>query len=198
MATTTTHESPGERTEKGVSLARGPALALGTVLLTAGLYFLYKQHGFPQFHNFPDGDAPFGHNVFFGTFRVNGWTGMLTAVAGGLLLFGAAQHLLAKALSLIVGVALGTAAIIGLAGHNVLGMAAANGWTDLGWGACAAILLLNTLLPRFGGRRAATNLTVVVTPEPEPPAEPAEVSRRRSWRPAAVPGGRGRRWRWRA
>ena len=41
------------RTEKGVSLARGPALILGTLLLAAGLYFLYKQHVFPKFANFP-------------------------------------------------------------------------------------------------------------------------------------------------
>jgi len=145
MATTT---NTTERTEKGVSLARGPALILGTILEVAGLYFLYKQHGFPPFSNFPNGSAPVPGKVFFGIFGVNGWSGLLTAAAGGLLLFGAAQHLLAKTMSLIVGVALGAAAVIAVVSGNVLGLAAANSWTRLGWGVCAAILLFNAMIPR--------------------------------------------------
>ena len=140
-------EATETRTEKGISLARGPALILGTVLLAAGLYFLYKQHFFPKFSNFPNGKAPVEGKVF-GIFGANGWTGMLTAVAGGLLLFGAAQHLLAKTMSLIVGIALAAAAIIALASGNVLGLAAANRWTELAWGVVAAILLFNTVIPR--------------------------------------------------
>jgi hypothetical protein len=136
------------RTEKGISLARGPALILGTILLAAGLYFLYKAHSFPRWSNFPNGHAPKDGKFFLGIFGANGWTGELTAVAGGLLLFGAAQHLLAKTMSLIVGIALGAAAIIALISGNVLGMAAANIWTEIGWGACAVILLFNTLIPR--------------------------------------------------
>lgn len=136
------------RTEKGMSLSRGPALVLGTILLAAGLYFLYRQHAFPKFSNFPDGTARVDGKVLFGIFGANGWTGMLTAVGGGLLLFGAAQHLLAKTMSLIVGVALGAAAIIALVSGDALGMAAANGWTELGWGASAAILLFNATVPR--------------------------------------------------
>jgi hypothetical protein len=147
MAVTQTRDPGGTRTEKGVSLARGPALILGTILLAAGLYFLYKQHNFPKFSNFPDGDAPVDGKVF-GIFGANGWTGMLTAVAGGLLLFGAAAHLLAKTMSLIVGVGLGAAAVIAAISGDVLGMAAANGWTEIAWGAAAAILLFNTLVPR--------------------------------------------------
>jgi hypothetical protein len=147
MAATTTRDVGETRTEKGISLARGPALILGTILLAAGLYFLYKQHNFPKFSNFPNGDAPVDGKVF-GIFGANGWTGMLTAVAGGLLLFGAAQHLLAKTMSLIVGVGLGVAAVIAVISGNVLGMAAANGWTEVAWGAAAAILLFNTLVPR--------------------------------------------------
>jgi hypothetical protein len=140
-------ETTETRTEKGISLARGPALILGTVLLAAGLYFLYKQHFFPKFSNFPNGKAPVEGKVF-GIFGANGWTGMLTAVAGGLLLFGAAQHLLAKTMSLIVGIALAAAAIIALASGDVLGLAAANGWTELAWGVAAVILLFNTVIPR--------------------------------------------------
>jgi hypothetical protein len=147
MAVTETRDVGETRTEKGVSLARGPALILGTILLAAGLYFLYKQHSFPKFSNFPNGDAPVDGKVF-GIFGANGWTGMLTAVAGGLLLFGAAQHLLAKTMSLIVGVTLGAAAVIAAVSGNVLGLAAANGWTEIAWGAAAAILLFNTLVPR--------------------------------------------------
>jgi hypothetical protein len=136
------------RTEKGLSLARGPALVLGTILLAAGLYFIYKQHTFPKFANFPDGKAPVDGKVLFGIFGANGWTGMLTAIGGGLLLFGAAQHLLAKTMSLIVGIAFGAAAIIAALSGDVLGLAAANGWTEIGWGIAAAILLFNTLIPR--------------------------------------------------
>jgi hypothetical protein len=135
------------RTEKGISLARGPALILGTILLAAGLYMIYKQHVFSPFSYFTNG-TPIVKGKVFGLFEANGWTGMLTAVAGGLLLFGAAQHLLAKTMSLIVGVALGAAAVIALISGNVLGMAAANGWTELAWAIAAAILLLNSLIPR--------------------------------------------------
>ena len=116
-------ETTETRTEKGISLARGPALILGTILLAAGLYFLYKQHVFPKFANFPNGKAPVGGKVFFGIFG-------------------------AKTMSLIVGVALGAAAIIALVSGDVLGLAAANGWTEIGWGIVAAILLFNTVIPR--------------------------------------------------
>jgi lysylphosphatidylglycerol synthetase-like protein (DUF2156 family) len=141
-------DSDNTRIEKGASLARGPALIVGTILLVAGLYFIYKQHMFPKFAQFPDGKVTAKGKVFFGIFGANGWTGMLTAAAGGLLLFGAAQHLLAKTMSLIVGIALGAAAIIALISGNVLGLAAANGWTEILWGGCAAILLFNTAIPR--------------------------------------------------
>ncbi len=160
-------ENTDTRTEKGISLARGPALLLGTILLIAGLYFIYKQHTFPKFSQFPDGHVPPAHKVFLGIFGANGWTGMLTATAGGLLLFGAAQHLVAKTMSLIVGIALGAAAIIALLSGNVLGMAAANIWTEILWGACAAILLLNTAIPR---RKKAS------TDEPSPAREPKRVA----------------------
>ncbi|HEX8975756.1 MAG TPA: hypothetical protein VF781_04520, partial [Solirubrobacteraceae bacterium] len=149
----TTERRTGPRTEpiveKGPSLSRGPALVLGTILLAVGLYFIYKQHYFPKFSNFPSGTATVKGKVLFGLFGGNGWTGMLTAIAGGLLLFGAAQHLLAKTMSLIVGVVLAAAAIIALLNHgNVLGLPSANHLTELAWGVSAAILLVNVLLPR--------------------------------------------------
>ena len=141
-------------TQRGVSLAKGPALVLGAVLEAAGLYFLYKQHTFLPWSNFPSGHAPVPGKVFFGIFGANGWTGMFTAVCGGLLLFGAAQHHLAKAMSAIVGVALGAAFVISLLQGNVLGMAAANVWTKVGWAVCAAILLLNVWSPRRSRTRS--------------------------------------------
>jgi hypothetical protein len=160
------------RTEKGISLARGPALVLGTILLAAGLYFIYKAHYFPKLSNFPDGEAPVDTKVF-GIFGANGWTGMLTAVAGGLLLFGAAQHLLAKTMSLIVGVGLGAAAIIAAVSGNVLGLAAANGWTELAWGIAAAILLLNTLVPRRRRTVPVDNAPAANAPVDDASTEPA-------------------------
>ncbi len=147
-ADTGTADSATTRTEKGISLARVPALIIGTILTAAGLFFLYKAHTFPKFSNFPNGHAPADGKFFFGIFAANGWTGMFTAVAGALLLFGAAQHLLAKTMSLVVGIALGAAAVIAAVSGNVLGMASANRWTELGWAACAVILLFNTLVPR--------------------------------------------------
>jgi hypothetical protein len=159
------------RTEKGISLARGPALILGTIGLVAGLYFLYKQHTFPQLSNFPKGSAPVQSKVLFGIFGANGWTGMLLAVAGGLLLFGAAQHLLAKTMSLIVGVALGAAAVIALISGDVLGLAAANHMTELLWAVAAAILLLNVFVPR---RRREITVAAPVDTREEPVATRAE------------------------
>jgi hypothetical protein len=176
-------DSTTTRTEKGISLARGPALILGTILQVAGLYFLYKQHLFPKFSNLPNGKIPPPGKVFFGIFGANGWTGLLTAAAGGLLLFGAAQHLLAKTMSLIVGIALGAAAITALISGNVLGLAAANGWTEILWGASALILLFNTLIPR---RKKTIEDDRAANAPRRREAEPAPVVRERSGR--AVPG----------
>ena len=136
--------------DKGVSLARFPALVLGSLLLAFGLLALLQNGDTPTV-GFPDGTVD--GETFFG-FEVNGWTAFFTAVAGGLLLFGAAQHLLAKTMSLIVGLALGACSVIALVdGDDVLGLAAANGPTKLGWGIAAAFLLINTLMPRKGGRK---------------------------------------------
>lgn len=139
-------DAPGTATERRFSLSRGPALIVGTILLAAGLYFMYRQHTYPRWSNFPSGGAPVDRHVL-GIFGINGFTGLLTAIAGGLLLFGAAEHYLAKTMSLIVGVVLGAAAIIALISGNVLGLAAANGWTELGWAIAAAVLLINVLIP---------------------------------------------------
>lgn len=135
--------------EHGPSYAKGPNLVIGSILLAYGLTGLLTNAVFPDASSsFPDGNPTGEH--WLGP-EVNGWTNFFTIAAGGLLLFGAAQHHLAKLMSFLVGCALGACAIIALVNGDVLGLAAANGWTELGWGIAAAILLLNVFSPR--GRR---------------------------------------------
>ncbi|MBA2347940.1 MAG: hypothetical protein H0V81_06550 [Solirubrobacterales bacterium] len=132
-------------TTKG--LARGPALILGAILAGFGLV-LFLTAGDTPTGGFPDGTVQ--GEKFLG-FETNGWTAFFTTTAGALLLFGAAQHLLAKTMSLLVGLALGACSVIALVdGDDVLGLAAANGPTKLGWGIAAVVLLVNAVLPRVG------------------------------------------------
>ena len=59
-------------------------------------------------------------------------------------------------MSLIVGLALGAAALIALAnGHGALGIFAANHLTELVWGAAAALLIVLSQLPRVGAKTKA-------------------------------------------
>jgi hypothetical protein len=131
-------------TVKGPGLARGPAMIVGTILSVAGLA-LFLHAGDTSTAGFPDGEVA-GTSLL--GFESNGWTAWITTAAGALLLFGAAQHLLAKAMSAIVGVALAACAVIALIDGDVLGLAAANWAVELGWGIAAVILLLNLLAPR--------------------------------------------------
>jgi hypothetical protein len=138
--------------EHGRSYAKGPNLIIGSILLAYGLTGLLTNSFFPNASaSFPHADP---HGESWLGLEVNGWTNFFTITAGGLLLFGAAQHHLAKLMSLIVGCALGACAIIALVDGDVLGLAAANGWTELGWGIAAAILLLNVFSPRQRRERA--------------------------------------------
>jgi len=130
--------------QRGTGLARGPALIIGAILAAFGL-ILFLEVGDTATAGFPDADVD--GPTFLG-FETNGWTAWFTTAAGALLLFGAAQHLLAKGISLVVGLALGAAAIIALIDGDVLGLAAANIWTELGWGIAAVLLLLNVFAPR--------------------------------------------------
>jgi len=135
-------------TKPGV--ARGPALLLGTLLTAAGL-ILFLEAGSTPTGSFPDGDAT--GTEFLGI-ATNGWTAWFTTAAGALLLLGAAQHLLARVTSLLVGLALAACVVISLIdGDDVFGLAFANEWTQLGWGIPAALLLLNSLVPRARHRR---------------------------------------------
>ena len=144
--TTTTHD-------RGTGLARGPAYIIGTILAAFGLILLLSGGDDPvnfATSGFPDADVT--SDEFIG-FEWNGWTAWITITAGVLLLFGAAQHALAKGFSLVVGLALGAAALIGFIDGDVLGLAAANWATELGWGIAAVLLVLNVLAPRVGEER---------------------------------------------
>lgn len=141
-------------TEAGPGLARGPALIIGAILSAIGL-LLFLQAGDTPTGQFPEGTST-GQD-FLGI-ETNGWTAWFTTAAGALLLFGAAQHLLAKAMSMIVGLALAACVVIalidgGLGGGDVLGLAATNFWTKLGWGIAAVVLLLNVFSPRINRER---------------------------------------------
>src|SRR3954469_20639431 len=138
--------------EPGASLAKGPALIAGSILVAFGLASLLKNNDFPSFSSsFPDGDVQ-GTN-FLGI-EVNGWTAFFSITAGALLLFGAAQHHLAKMMSLIVGLALAACAVIPIIdGQDVLGLAAANFWTKVGFAVAGGLMLLNALMPRRTRRR---------------------------------------------
>jgi hypothetical protein len=138
--------------DRGTSLARGPAYVLGAILSAFGLIlFLSLGDSGVDFATggFPDADVA-DADKFIG-FEANAWTAWITTAAGVALLFGAAQHALAKAFSLVVGLALGACAIIGFIDGDVLGLAAANWATELGWGIAAVLLVLNVLAPRVGG-----------------------------------------------
>jgi hypothetical protein len=146
---TTTHDG-------STGLARGPAYVIGTILAAFGLIMLISGGDRPldfATGGFPDADVT--SDEFIG-FEWNGWTAWITITAGALLLFGAAQHALAKGFSLVVGLALGAAALIGWIDGDVLGLAAANWLTELGWGIAAVLLVLNVFAPRVGKDREHT------------------------------------------
>ncbi len=155
---------------KGTSLAKGPIGLMGLALLAYGITALiFGGHGFAQ-------HAPTGavHGKTWLGLEVNGWTSLLFVAAGLLLLFGTPIHWGAKSMSLIVGISLAGLCLIALAnGHGALGLFAANGLTELVWGAAGALLIVLSLLPRVGGktkhgyvRTAATGNTRRVEPEP--------------------------------
>ena len=151
--------------ERGPSLAKGPALIAGSILVAFGLASLLKNNDFPSFSSsFPDGEVQ-GTN-FLG-FEVNGWTAFFSITAGALLLFGAAQHHLAKMMSLLVGLALAACAVIAVIdGQDVLGLAAANFWTKLGFAVAGGVLLVNALMPRTTRRREVSTAGAATTGEP--------------------------------
>jgi hypothetical protein len=144
--------------EHGPSTAKPLPMIIGSILIAYGLSSLLKNSVFPNAaDNFPNG-SPQGTSWL--GIEVNGWTSFFNIAAGGLLLFGLAQHHLAKTMSLLVGLALGACAIIAVISDNVLGLAAANGWTEVGWGIAAILLVLNMLAPRRRRERAVGRTAV--------------------------------------
>lgn len=145
-------DDPNVLVEHGASLAKGPALLVGSILVAFGLTGLLKDATFPDFSaSFPDGTV---QGTSWLGIEVNGWTDFFAIAAGALLLFGAAQHHLAKAMSLIVGAALAACAVIAVIdGTDVLGLAAANTWTKLGFAVAGGAMLLNAMMPRTTRRR---------------------------------------------
>jgi membrane protein implicated in regulation of membrane protease activity len=136
--------------KKGVSLAKGPVALLGAVMLAYGIIaFLLGGTSFSS--SPPSGDVT---GDTFLSIEGNGWTNVLWAAGGALLLFGSPFHWGAKTIALIVGLALGAASVIsmfdGWDAGDVLGIFATNSWTTLALGAASAYLLLTALLPRVG------------------------------------------------
>ncbi len=136
--------------QKGTSMAKGPVVLVGLLLLAYGILALI--FGSTDFDASPLDGNPRGED-FLGI-EGNGWTNVLFAASGALLLLGAPLHWSAKGMSLFVGLVLGAASSIALyEGAAAFGIFAANGLTTLAWGAPAAVLLVLALLPRTRGRR---------------------------------------------
>lgn len=138
------------RRRDGVSLAKGPAGILGLAMIVVGVAsFLSGADDFSAdpFRGTVNGDTFLG-------LEANGWTSVLWAGSGALLLGAAPMHWGAKTMALIVGLVMGAASTILIAdGSDVLGVAAGNNWTMLAFGAAAVALLMVALLPRVGRKR---------------------------------------------
>jgi Domain of unknown function (DUF4383) len=135
--------------DKGVSLAKGPVLIIGLILLAFGIVAIVIG-GATSFTAKPLNGMVSGKK-FLGL-EVNGWSSVLCIVAGALLVFGSPLHRGAKGMSILVGLMLGAAALLAyLNKDTALGIFAANGLTEIAWIAAAVLLLLLALLPRVGG-----------------------------------------------
>ena len=131
----------------GISLAKGPIAIVGIALLAYGiLNFIFGGNGFTA----KPIDGTVNGDKFLGI-EANGWTNVLIAGSGLLLLFGSPSHAGAKTLAIIVGLVLGAASVISMSdGDDVFGIFATNGLTQLALGAAATALLILALLPRVG------------------------------------------------
>jgi hypothetical protein len=135
---------------RGVSLAKGPVGLIGLAAIAFGvLGFIFGSQSFTM--------HPLRGTVNGGTFlgvEGNGWTWALFAAGGLLLLMGSRLHWTAKTTALVVGIAWGLAALLGLVdGSDALGIFATNGWTELVLGAAGVALLVLSMMPRVGGRK---------------------------------------------
>jgi len=144
-----------------MSLARGPVLFAGVVLFVFGLT------GLPVNSDFPSSSGQVQGETWLGI-EGNGWTWFVILAAGGALLFGAAQHVLAKLTALLVGGALAACCVIALADGDMLGYAATNGATALAFGVAAAYLIGCALLKRRTREIAAPPAPVTAEPVAAP------------------------------
>jgi hypothetical protein len=138
------------RPRSGLSLAKGPVALVGLASLALGvLGFIFASRSF-------DFDAPSGTvtgTTFIGI-AGNGWTWIVFAAAGLLLLLGSTIHWGAKSMAFIVGVAFVVGALIALSdSDDILGVVAMNDWTTLIMGVAGAGLIVLSMLPRVGRRR---------------------------------------------
>ena len=140
---------------KGMSLAKGPVAIIGVVMFAGGIFALLFGGGTSFRTDPPDGTV--SGDTWLGI-EGNGWTWVLLAGGGLLLLLSAPMHWGAKTMALIVGVAMGAAALLVLAdasGQDAFGIFAANDATTLVFGVAAVPLLFVALMPRVGRRPAA-------------------------------------------
>jgi hypothetical protein len=166
---------------KGVSLAKGPVGIIGVILLAGGILgLLFGSTSFSA--DPPDGTVT--GDTWFGI-EGNGWTWVLFAGSGLLLLLSAPMHWGAKTMAMIVGVGMGAAALLVLAdasGSDAFGIFAANDATTLVFAVAAVALLFFALMPRVGRRPA----------EPGAPAATGTRRFRRRRERAAEPAERQR------
>ncbi|HLH66227.1 MAG TPA: hypothetical protein VKV27_11030 [Solirubrobacteraceae bacterium] len=161
------------RRRPGTRLLRGPALVIGAILLAAGLYLLYRRHAFVALSQFPSGHArPTGAAVA-GIFAVNGFTGELTAAAGGVLLLGAAGRRSARLASWLVALVLAVVAVWAAVNRDdALGLFGLGRWTIVGYGAVALLLAACSLLAGHAPVPRSATLA---------PSHGAEAGLARSW-----------------
>jgi len=141
---------------RGISLAKGPVAIIGIASLALGILgFIFANQSFTM-------DAPNGTvqgSTFLGI-EGNGWTWLMFAAAGLLLLLGSPIHWGAKSMAFIVGVVLVVGALIAISdGNDVLGVVATNNWTKLVMGAGGAALIILSMMPRVGQRRGGAPMT---------------------------------------
>ena len=161
---------------RGFSLAKGPAGILGLALIACGvLGYLFAGDSFTA--NPPDGLVP--SDTWLGI-ETNGWTDVLFAGAGLLVLLGTPTHWGAKSASLISGLVLGAAAIISLIRDgDIFGIFAANNRTALVMAIAGAALLIVALLPRVGRREVVTDRTVTAPEDATVPRRTGRFRRNR-------------------
>jgi Domain of unknown function (DUF4383) len=137
------------RTRRGMSLAKGPAGIIGLICLAYGVIgLIFFGHSFTAHPMNGTVNGPTWLGI-----EGNGWTNLLIAVGGLLLLMWAPMHWGAKTMSLIVGGAFIAACILAVIdGADVFGIFAANNWTKLAWGIAGAVLILVAMMPRVGKR----------------------------------------------